>query len=141
MQEAFGPVLFTVVIVGGLAAAIAFLGAGKAYKEIGKGGFFQDEEATRRAAGGPPAPVNEAERDEEIRQMLTARNARHARTGGHQVDIEEELRALTRPAVDPELEAEVRAFVISRNERRIERGQEPLDVEAEVSRRLKGLSG
>jgi len=136
MQDAFGYVLFAVVILGGIGAIVGILGTGNAYKEIGKGGLFEDEPARRAAAGGVAPPINVAERDEEIRQMLTARNARHARTGGAEVDIEDELAALTRPAVDPELEAEVRAFVIARNERRVAKGQDPVDVEAEVMRRL-----
>jgi hypothetical protein len=136
VQEAFGYVLFAVVILGGIGAIAGIMGTGKLYKEIGKGGLFEDEPARKAAAGGGAAPVNTEERDEEIRQMLTARNARHARTGGAQVDVEDELAALIRPAVDPELEAEVRAFVIARNERRIAKGQDPVDVEAEVTRRL-----
>jgi hypothetical protein len=136
VQEAFGNVLFAVVILGGIAAIVGIMGTGKLYKEIGKGGLFEDEAARKANAGGAAPPMNVQERDEEIRQMLTARNARHARTGGAQVDIEDELASLTRPAVDPELEAEVRAFVLARNERRIEKGQDPVDVESEVARRL-----
>ena len=137
MQDAFGYVIFAVVILGSIGALVGIMGTGKLYKEIGKGGLFEDEPARKAAASGGAVPVNAAERDEEIRQMLTARNARHARTGGAQVDIEDELAALTRPAVDPELEAEVRAFVLARNERRIAKGQDPVDVEAEVMRRLR----
>jgi hypothetical protein len=136
VQDAFGYVLFAVVILGGIGAIVGILGTGNAYKEIGKGGLFEDEPGRKAAAAGGHAAVNVAERDEEIRQMLTARNARRAATGGAQVDVEDELAALTRPAVDPELEAEVRAFVIARNERRMAKGQDPVDVEAEVVRRL-----
>ena len=74
------------------------------------------------------------ERDDEIRQLLEARNERRRRRGLEPVDVEAELRALDRPAVDPSLEAEVRALVVARNERRARRGREPLDVEAEVAR-------
>ena len=51
-------------VVGG---RVLFL-TGKAYDQIGKGGFF----ATRRgaAAAAPAAAVDIAERDDEIRQML-----------------------------------------------------------------------
>ncbi len=141
VQEAFAYVLFGVVIVGGIGALVAFVGTGKLYDEIGKNGLFEDD--APRTGPHPPGGGGEDAgiRDEEIRQMLSARNELRSHRGGEQVDIESELAALTRPAVDPELEAEVRAFVLSRNERRVAKGQEPLDVEAEVARRLQGLSG
>jgi hypothetical protein len=138
MQDAFAYVLFAVVILGGLAAVFTLVGTGKLYDKIGENGLFRDE----GRAAKPSAPPEEAGvRDDEIRQMLTARNELRSHRGGEQVDVEHELAALTAPAVDPELEAEGRAFVGSRSERRIARGQEPLDVESEVARRLRGLSG
>jgi hypothetical protein len=132
MQDAFGYVLFGVVIVSALIAVGTFLVSGKAYDEIGKGGFFKDESA-------PAAGVDAAERDAEIRQMLAARNARRAARGGEVVDVEAELARLTAPAADPELRAEVRQLVVARNARRARRGQPPLDVEAEVERQLRDL--
>jgi len=81
-------------------------------------------------------------RDEEIRQMIAARNARRVRRGENPVDVESELSRLTAPpSVDPGLEAEVRSLVLARNARRERRGQAPLDVEAEVSRQIAELSG
>ena len=133
MQDAFAYVLFATVAVGGIAALVGLLGTGRLYERIGKDGLYRDEASAAR----PEPPAEEAGvREEEIRQMLAARNELRSHHGGEVVDVEAELRALTAPAVDPELEAEVRAFVISRNERRAARGQEPLDVEAEVARRL-----
>jgi hypothetical protein len=79
------------------------------------------------------------ERDDEIRQLLEARNARRLARGQAPVDVESELRALTRPAADPALEAEVRQLVVARNERRGRQGKEPLDVDAEVARQLREL--
>ena len=73
--------------------------------------------------------------------MLEARNERRRRRGLEPVDVEAELRALDRPAIDPGLEAEVRALVVARNERRARQGREPLDVEAEVARELRELGG
>jgi hypothetical protein len=137
MQDAFAYVLFAVVILGGLAAVVSLVGTGKLYDKIGENGLFRDE----GRAAKPSAPEEAGVRDDEIRQMLSARNELRSHRGGEQVDVERELAALTAPAVDPELEAEVRAFVVSRNERRIARGQEPLDVDFEVARRLQGLSG
>jgi hypothetical protein len=84
-----------------------------------------------------------AERDDEIRQMLEARNARRAAQGRPTVDVEAELAELTRPApiTDPEILEEVRTLVEARNARRIARGKEPLDVEAEIARQLRDLPG
>jgi uncharacterized protein YkwD len=82
-------------------------------------------------------------RDDEIRQMLAARNERRARRGEPPLDVEEELAKLTGAAVfttDPELEGEVRALVVARNQRRARKGQPPLDVEAEVRRQLDALA-
>ena len=134
MQDAFAYVLFATVAVGGIAALIGLIGTGRLYERIGKDGLYRDEADAAR-----PRPPAEAAgvREEEIRQLLSARNELRSHHGGEQVDVETELRALTAAAADPELEAEVRAFVVSRNERRLARGQEPLDVDAEVARRLR----
>jgi hypothetical protein len=135
VQDAFAYVLFGTVIIGTLAAVIAFFGSGKAYDEIGKGGFFIDEDSRRSGA-----PVNIAERDDEIRQMLTARNARREAAGLEPVDVEDELARLIRPTIDAELQAEIRDHVVARNARRVRRGQEPLDVDEEVARQIQELS-
>src|SRR3954447_23697209 len=124
MQDAFAIVLFVVVAVGVVAAIASLFTRGRLYDEIGRGGLSIDRP--------PPEPGGgTAERDDDIRQMLEARNARRAARGGTQVDVEDELAALTRPSVhtDPEIVEEARALVRARNHRRIARGQEPLDVE------------
>lgn len=139
MEDYFGVILFVVVAVAGVVALIAFTGAGKIYDQVGKGPFSLDREEPARGGGG--APENDPDRDEEIRQMLTARNARRAAQGLDQVDVEEELANLTRPAADPALRAEVRELVVAKNNRRIARGLEPLDIEAEVDRQLKAHGG
>ena len=134
MQDAFGYVLFGVVGVGVLVALGTLFLRKATYEQIGAGGFFKEDPAARAANA-----ENDPFRDEEIRQMLTARNARHTLSGGEIVDVEDELARLTAPAVDAELVAEIREFVVKRNERRIARGQEPVDVEAEVARRVAEL--
>ena len=63
------------------------------------------------------------ERDEEIRQMLEARNARRIRQGKEPLDMEAEMAALARPAIDPGLAGEVRDLVVARNARRARAGQ------------------
>jgi len=140
VQDAFGYVLFGVVLVGIVAATVGLLLSGKAYQQIGKGGFFKDEDGPKRESGGA---VDLAERDDEIRQMLAARNARHAGSGREVVDVEAELARLTAPAVhvDPALREEIRELVVARNARRVRKGEAPLDVEAEVERRLRELGG
>jgi hypothetical protein len=138
MQDAFGYVLFATVILGSLGAVVTACMTGAAYKEIGKGGFFSDDDPAMRR---PPAggAVDLAERDDEIRQMLTARNARRAAAGRPTVDVEEELTRLTAPAVDDGLRGEIREHVEARNARRARRGLEPLDVDAEVERQIAAL--
>jgi hypothetical protein len=83
--------------------------------------------------------------DEEIRQMLTARNARRAARGQEPVDVEEELARLKAGGrdrvIDPALQAEIRSLVIARNARRARQGKEPLDVEAEVRRQVEEFGG
>ena len=139
MQDAFGYVIFGVVIVGGIVAVLSLIGNGKLYDQIGRGGLSLNED-------GPPKPdpgsaVAVRERDDEIRQMLTAANARRVARGEAEHDVEAEFRELTRPAVDPALREEVRDLVMARNARRVARGREPLDVDAEVERQLRDLAG
>ena len=135
MQDAFAIVLFIVVAVGVVAAIASLFTRGRLYDDIGRGGLSIDRP--------PPAPSGTAERDEDIRQMLEARNARRVARGEAARDVDEELAALTRPpaAADPQIVDEVRALVRARNNPRVARGQEPLDEEAEVERQLRELPG
>lgn len=138
MQEALGIVIFVVVGVGVLLAVVSLFFRARLYDEIGHGGLSINEDRGPRAAAG--APVDVAERDAEVRQMLAARNARAAARGEREVDVEDELRRLTAPVADPGLRAEVRDMVMARNARREARGEPPLDVEAEVERQMRELS-
>ena len=136
MQDAFGIVLFVVVGAGVVIALVTLVGRARLYDDIGRGGLsIRDEPA--------PAPATRAEREDDIRQMLEARNARREARGEETIDVETELRELTRPAAttDPEILEEVRTLVEARNARRIARGQEPLDVDAEIERQLRDLPG
>jgi cytochrome c556 len=143
MQDAFGIVLFVVVGVGFVVALITLFGRGRMYDDIGRGGLSIGEDRDLRRNAPAAAPISRADRDDEIRQMLQARNARRMARGEAPVDVEQELQELTRPpaAQDPEIMEEVRTLVEARNARRIARGQEPLDVEAEVARQLRDLPG
>jgi hypothetical protein len=140
MQDAFGIVLFVVVGIGVVVAIASLFGRGRLYDDIGRGGLSIGEDRDTRSDA---APTSRAVRDDEIRQMLEARNARRAARGEEPVDVEKELQELTRPpaAQDPEIMEEVRTLVEARNARRIARGEEPLDVEAEIERQLRDLPG
>jgi hypothetical protein len=138
VQEAFGIVLVVVVILAAIVAVITVAGSGRAYDQIGRGGLSLRDGSDRSARDRAPAAAGE--RDEEIRQMLRARNARRVRQGKEPLDVEAELAALSRPAVDPGLALEIRQLVAARNARRVRQGKEPLDVEAEVARRLRELA-
>jgi hypothetical protein len=139
MQDAFGIVLVIVVILAALVAIVTLSGFGKAYDQIGRGGLSLRDGSDRPAREPTPA-MAAGERDEEMRQMLEARNARRIRQGREPVDIEAELAALARPAVDASLALEIRQLVEARNARRVRRGQEPLDVDAEVARRIREVA-
>ena len=143
MQEALGIVIFVVVGLGAVIAVISLFGRSRLYDDIGRGGLSIGEDRDMRPGGSGGQPVSAAERDDDIRQMLEARNARRAAQGRPTVDVEAEIAALTRPAAatDPEILEEVRQLVQARNARRIARGQEPLDVEAEIARQLRDLHG
>jgi hypothetical protein len=135
VQDAFWIVLLVVVVGASIVAVITFALTDKTYAQIGRGGLSLDQPSRAE-------PVSGAVRDDEIRQMLQARNERRARRGQPPLDIEAELAALVRGpalAADPALVAEVRDLVIARNERRVRMGKEPLDVESEVARQLRDL--
>ena len=138
MQDAFGIVLVVVVVLAAIVAIGTLGGFGRAYDQIGRGGMSLRDGSDRPAGEITPA-MAAGERDEEIRQMLEARNARRLRQGKEPVDIDAEARALDRPALDAGIAAEVRQLVVARNARRVRQGKEPLDMEAEVARRLKDL--
>lgn len=143
MQSAFGIVLFAVVGVSTVVALLTFAGSRRAYDEIGKG-LLSLRDGTDRPLG-EIAPIGgaaaRAEQEQELRQMLGARNAVRERAGRPLLDVDEELAALLAPVppADPALAAEVRDLVLARNARRERAGRPPLDVEAEVARQLAEL--
>jgi hypothetical protein len=136
VEDAFGYVLFAVVVVAAIVAVLSL--RGDRYAHVGRDGLFEDDPRRRPV---PTGAVAAAERDEEIRQMVGARNARRAARGQAPLDVDEEVARLTRPAVDPGLEAEIRSLVEARNQRLVKRGREPLDVDAEVQRQIRDLTG
>jgi hypothetical protein len=155
----FGAVAFSVVM--------SFLffstrGSESAYDRIGAGGMTRESDYGDGAAtAAGESPALRAEREREIRQMLSARSERLVRRGEPALDIDAELARLLAASSpegdasstrstgeqggrasdprDPGLVAEVRQLVMARNERRARQGQEPLDVDAEVARTLDEL--
>jgi hypothetical protein len=136
VQSAFLWVVVGVCVVGVVGAIVALLTSGRDWAQYGSDRLLRDSEVPLSRA-----PAAQLERDEEVRQMLEARNARRRRRGEPEVDVEAELARLTTLAdADGELRDEIRQLVIARNHRRVRKGLAPLDVEAEIARELSGLS-
>jgi hypothetical protein len=133
MHSTFNVVVWVVCILAVVIALGALIASRKTWEDFGKGSLSMDRDEAPRGSV--------AERDEEIRQLLEARNARRERRGEAAVDVDEELARLTAPAVDPELREEIRQLVVARNHRRVRAGKPPLDVEAEIEREIAGLQG
>jgi hypothetical protein len=130
-------VVVGVCVVGVVGAIIALLTSRHDWAQYGSDRLLLDSEL-------PRAPAAQLERDEEVRQMLEARNARRRRRGEPERDIEAELARLTALAdadadADGDLRDEIRQLVIARNHRRARKGLAPLDVETEIARELAGL--
>jgi hypothetical protein len=139
MHGTFNTVVWVVGIAGAVVAIIALIATRKTWQDFGKDALLMDSKGPRPTGGAVASPNQE--RDEEIRQMLEARNARRIRRGERPIDVEEELGRLTAPLVDPELRKEIRDLVIARNYRRTRAGKPALDVDAEVEREISRLVG
>jgi hypothetical protein len=133
-HAAFGIVIWVVCIAAAVIGVLALFSNRRTWEDYRKDHMLLDSEArpTPRSSGAGSL----GERDAEIRQMLEARNARRARRGEPPLDVEQELKRLTAPQVDPELRQEVRDLVKARNFRRVRAGKPPLDVESEVEREI-----
>jgi hypothetical protein len=137
----FGTVAFSVVM------SLLFLvtrGNDSMYDQIGQGGLSRDGDYGGSTLPPPSeSPAADAEREQEIRQMLGARSDRLVRRGEPALDIDAEVARLLAPPAggsrDAGLVEEVRQLVLGRNERRVRQGLQPLDVDAEVTRTLEEL--
>ena len=138
MQSAFGTVVLVVCGVGVAGAVLTLFLNGRTWDDYGREHIVRDSELSEGPRVDSTAAVDE--RDEEIRQMLEARNARRRRRGEPEVDIDAELGRLTAPAIDDDLRAEIRDLVMARNHRRARQGKPALDVEAEIEREIAQLS-
>jgi hypothetical protein len=155
MQSLFPFVVFGAVGIS-IVMSLVFLftgrrsGGGDIYDEIGAGGISRDSDYPGGLIedSAPPAsdsPAARAEREREVRQMLSARSERRVRRGEPALDIDAEVARLLDPPERPRVEQaglteEVRQLVVARNERRRRRGLEPLDVDTEVARALEELN-
>ena len=140
-------VILLVIFIAIPLGIVAFvIGAGRAYREIGKGRFGLDMERPPPRSGGS-AQASRAAREAEVRQLLEAKAYRQSARGETPLDVDRELeRLLTEPSPvigslsqDRQLVEEVRQLVVARNERRMRQGKPALDVDAEVERQLRDL--
>lgn len=115
------------------------------YDQVGQGELSTT--SGDRPGGGLPdralgLAAAEAERELEMRQMLSARSERLVRQGRAPLDVDAELQRLDRLAADraqgrdEDLVEEVRHLTIGRNERRMRQGLPALDIDAEIERVL-----
>ena len=137
MHAAFATVIWIVCGLGLLGAFAALIFSGRTWEEYGKDHLLMD--ADRSGSPKPGSAAADLERDDEIRQLLEARNLRRLRRGEQPIDIERELQRLTAPQIDPELRSEIRDLVVARNHRRARTGKPLLDVEAEIEREIASL--
>ena len=94
VQAAFATVLWIVCGAAAVIAILALVMSSRTWSELGRGGLVMDrDESPRRSAAGAPA----SERDDDIRAMLEARNARRVRRGEAPIEVEQELARLTAP--------------------------------------------
>jgi len=133
MGDSLVAVVSIVVVLAGIVAIFTLVTSRRAWSDVGSGGLEGAGDAQ------PSEPLVDA-RDQEIHQMLGARNARRERRGEQPLDLDEELAMLLRPTAGDDVRDEVRAMVEARN-RRLERsGMQPLDVDAEIERQLRELN-
>ncbi len=137
MHATFNTVLWVVCIVAAVVAVAALISTRQTWQDFGKNRLLMDNEPPAGTASRTQTP--DQERDEEIRQIMQARNARRIRRGEEPLDVEKEIARLTPPKIDAELRSEIRDLVKARNYRRVRAGKPPLDVEAEVQRELEKL--
>jgi hypothetical protein len=142
-----GEVILLIVLVTIPIGAITFaLGAGGAYRQIGRGAFSVqfDSDLPQKLTDSDEAASAEV-REAEVRQLLEAKAYRQGARGEAPLDVEAELERILAeedsksPGSDPQLREEVRQLVVARNARRARKGEEPLYVDAEVERQLSEL--
>jgi hypothetical protein len=134
MQDSLITVVFVVAILAGAVAIYLLVGSGRVFGQVGGNGL-DERDGTPGSDGDTPG-----EREQDIREMLEARNVHREARGEATQDLDEELAELLHPPVDEGLREEMRELVVARNHRRERNGLEPLDVEVEIERRLRELN-
>ncbi len=139
-------ILIIVLATTPIALASFVLGAGNAFRQIGKGPFGVEFESDMgRPITEDTVVASPQEREAEIRQLLEAKAYRQRARGETVLDVDAEVRravgsaAGPAPRADPRLVDEVRQLVVARNERRVRQGKAPVDVDGEVARQLREL--
>lgn len=136
MESVFGIVIFSVVGISGLIAIGAFIyGGAPPHSSIGAGAFTPSE--------NDPGVETLEMRDDDVRQMLEARNRRRVARGEAPADIDAEMRELLDgqkdQPLDAEVLAEVESMVNARRARRRRKGQPEGDFQAEVDELLRSV--
>ena len=126
MQDALPIVIVAVVIVAGVVAIATLVLSRGSYDQIGRSDMTFD----REVAADPF-------RDEEIRQLLEATNARRAAHGRPPLDLDVARRARRTTSCEPRSAPSWNPATRAGSPA----GSQPLDVEAEVERRLSGQDG
>jgi Spy/CpxP family protein refolding chaperone len=133
MQNSLVTIIAAVSVLAAVVAVFTSVASGRVYRDVGRGGL--DTTDGERSSASPAD-----EREQEIRQMLAARDARRDRRGEQPLDLDAEFAALLRAEAADGLRGEVRALVEARNRRRERNGLAPLDVAAEIERQLHELN-
>jgi hypothetical protein len=144
LESTFGIVVFAAVALSVVMCLVFLFTRAATYDQIGEGGLLGGPEGGGAPPPPPPdTPAGRAERELEIRQLVSARSERLVGRGQPALDVEAEVARLLGPPEPAShsagLTEEVRQLVVARNERRMRQGLEPLDVEAEVTRTLQEL--
>src|SRR5215213_9905325 len=88
MQDSLITVAFAVAILAGAVAIYLLVSSGRVFGQVGQGGF-DVRDGTPGSDGDEPG-----EREQDIREMLDARNAHREARGEESPDVEEELAEL-----------------------------------------------
>jgi len=86
-MEPFAIVLFVVVAVALVVGLLTLAGRAELYERIGRGGLALD----REEAAATAAAAREPSLEDEVRQLVEARNARRLRAGEPPLDVDAEV--------------------------------------------------
>jgi hypothetical protein len=84
MAESFGVVVIAIAVVAALVACASYVGTGRLYRGIGRGGLSLDEPELRPTGADPELRT-------EVRELVVATNERRERSGQPPLDVEAEV--------------------------------------------------